>query len=106
MAKRNFSNITKNFQKVQQDLISQMQNDFQNVEIEGVAAGDMVKVILDGSYNMKSLKISPDLVDPSDIEFLEDSIIAAFNDAHKKMNLKLDEKLGVMEHNLLSKLKV
>jgi len=52
--------------------------------IEGQGGNGLVTVILDGEYKLKSIKIKPECVDPSDIEGLEDLIIAAFQDAAKK----------------------
>ena len=106
MAKRKYPKMVKDLKKIQENLMSQMQSDIKNIEAEGTSAGDMVKLAIDGEYNVKSLKISPDLVDPEDIEFLEDSIIASFNDAVKKLNEQLNEKMSSVQSNLLGNLRI
>ncbi|HOK39937.1 MAG TPA: YbaB/EbfC family nucleoid-associated protein [bacterium] len=91
----------KMFNKLQSDMLGNLTKDLENKEVTGTAAGDMVKITLSGDYKIKSLKIAKDLVDPNDVEFLEDSIIAAYNDASKK----LQEILSEMPSQLLNKFK-
>ncbi len=64
------------------------------MEFEGTAAGGLVKIILNGNNEMKSIKLNKDIVDPADIELLEDSIVAAYNDAAKKTNEASEKNLG------------
>ena len=67
-----------------------------NTVFEGSASGGMVKVEVDGKYDMVSVKIDPAVVDPDDIEMLEDLIVAAFNDAKSKADQMKEEKLGAL----------
>ena len=67
-----------------------------NTVFEGSASGGMVKVEVDGKYDMVSVKIDPAVVDPEDIEMLEDLIVAAFNDAKAKADEMKAEKLGAL----------
>jgi DNA-binding YbaB/EbfC family protein len=61
--------------------------------IEGKSGNGLVTVTLDGERNVKSIKIKPECVDPSDIEGLEDLILAAFQDAAKQS--ETDSSLGM-----------
>ncbi len=56
-----------------------------DMEAEGSAGGGMVKVTLNGKGEAKAVKIDPSAVDPEDVEMLEDLLIAAINDAKKKV---------------------
>ena len=67
-----------------------------NTVFEGTASGGMVKVEVDGKYDMVSVSINPAVVDPDDIEMLEDLIVAAFNDAKAKADQMKAEKLGAL----------
>jgi hypothetical protein len=62
-----------------------MQERMNQVEMTGASGGGMVKVTVNGKSEMKSLAIDPALVDPKEVEVLEDLIIAAFNDAKTKV---------------------
>ena len=63
---------------------------------EGTASGGLVKVEIDGKYDMVSVKIDPSVVDPEDVEMLEDLVVAAFNDAKTKADKMKEEKLGAL----------
>ena len=67
-----------------------------NTVFEGSASGGMVKVEVDGKYDMVSVKIDPAVVDSDDVEMLEDLIVAAFNDAKSKADQMKEEKLGAL----------
>jgi nucleoid-associated protein EbfC len=101
MGKRKGLKMPKNFQKIQEDLMSKMQNDIKDVSAEGTAAGDMVKVKLDGNFNITELNIAPDLVDPDDVEFLEDSLKAAFNNAVNNLNEQMSQKMSFNPADML-----
>jgi DNA-binding YbaB/EbfC family protein len=89
----NMNNILKQAQKFQEELLKK-QNDLKNTEFTGTAAGGMVTVVLSGDNSVKTIKLNPDIVDPDDIELLEDSIIAAFNDAQKKITEETEQNMG------------
>lgn len=78
----------------------EMQEKFQKetaeMRIEGSSGGGMVNVTLDGAKNLISIKIDPEVVNKDDIEMLQDLIIAAFNDANKKVDENVSQKLGAM----------
>ena len=62
--------------------------------IEGSAGGGMVSVVMNGSRDIQEVKISPDVVDPDDVEMLEDLIVAALQDASAKAEELAASKLG------------
>ncbi len=79
-------NIAQMMKQVQdmQTKMAEMQNRLADVEIAGQSGGGMVTVTLNGKAEMKKIKIDPKLVDASEIEMMEDLIVAAFNDAKQK----------------------
>lgn len=81
---KNIGNMMRQAQEMQQRL-AQMQADLANAEIHGASGGGMVKVLLNGRGEAKSITIDPKVVDPSDVTMLEDLIVAAYNDARKKI---------------------
>ena len=65
----------KQAQKLQSQVM-QMQQDLQKKEFEGTAGGGMVKTVINGAQEIVSVTINPDVVDPQDVEMLEDLIVA------------------------------
>ena len=70
------------------------QEELATTVIEGSAGGGMVSVIMNGSRDIQSVKISPEVVDPDDVEMLEDLIVAALQDAAAKAEELTQSKLG------------
>lgn len=68
-----------------QDKFQKMQENLKNEEAVGTAGSGLVTVTLTGEYEVKSVKIKPECVDPDDVEGLEDLIKAAFEDASRKL---------------------
>jgi len=83
-----------NLMKMAQDMAKKMQEDMDNLEVEGNAGGGMVKLKMNGHKNILSLEISKEVVNPDDIEMLQDLIIAAMNDAISKVDENLKSDLG------------
>jgi DNA-binding YbaB/EbfC family protein len=63
-------------------------------EVEGTAGGGMVAVTASGDATIKAIKIKPEVVDPDDIETLEDLVLAAVNDAMDKAHQLSADKMG------------
>ena len=80
--------------KMAQNMAKDMEEKLNNVEVEGNAGGGMVKVVMNGHKHILSLDISKDVVDPEDIEMLQDLIIAAVNDAQGKVDQELKGSMG------------
>ncbi len=77
---QNMQHLMRQAQKMQEQM-EQMQNDLDNMEFGAQAGGGMVSVVVTGKRAIKSLEIKPDVVDPEDIEMLQDLITAAVNEA-------------------------
>ena len=68
--------------------------ELENAEIEGERGGGLVKVVVNGKKVVSSITISPNAVDPDDMEMLEDLIIAALNSAYEEADELYNEKMG------------
>ncbi len=89
----NMQAMMRQAQKMQQDAMRAKEELEQSV-FEGTASGEMVKVEINGKYELLSVKINPDVVDRDDVEMLEDLVVAAFNDAKAKADEMKNSKLG------------
>lgn len=78
-----FSKILQQAQQMQGRL-QQLQDELQNKTVTGTSGGGMVSVTADGKGQVRSVKLDPSVVNPSDIEMLEDLIAVAVADAQKK----------------------
>ena len=76
----NMNQMHKQAQKMQDD-ITALQADLEQREFEGTAGGEVVKVVINGKRNVLKLEIKPEVVDPQDVEMLQDLIMSAFNQA-------------------------
>ncbi len=85
--------LMKQAQKMQEDL-AKAQEELENAEIEGESGGGLVKVVVNGKKVVSSITISPNAVDPDDMEMLEDLIIAALNSAYDEADEMYQEKMG------------
>jgi DNA-binding YbaB/EbfC family protein len=79
-----------------QNMAKRMEEEMDAISVEGNAGGGMVTVSMDGHKRLKVLRIAPEVVDPADIEMLQDLILAAVNDAQAKVEEKLKNSLGGM----------
>jgi nucleoid-associated protein EbfC len=77
-----------------------MQEEMQTLEASGQAGGGMVTVTLSGKFDMKSLKIDPSLFKETEIEILEDLLLAAHNDAKSKLEKTIQEKTQALTAGL------
>ena len=71
--------------KALQAQLSQMQDKMLQTEVTGSAGNGLVTLVLNGEYQLKSLLIKPDCVDPEDVEGLQDLIKSAYADAVQKL---------------------
>jgi DNA-binding YbaB/EbfC family protein len=78
-----FKNLMKQAQEFQKKM-KQMQEELKNKTVEATAGGGMVTVIANGRQDIISIKIEPEVVNPTDVEMLEDLILAAVNEAKRK----------------------
>lgn len=85
--------MMKQAQQLQQKM-AEMQERLNQVELEGTSGGGLVKVTVNGKGEMRKLLIDPSLVDPKEVEVLEDLIVAAFNDGKSKIETHISEEMG------------
>ena len=82
---QNMNSMMKQVQKMQEDMAA-LQEDLETREYDVSAGGGMVSVKINGKREIVGLDIKPEIVDPDDIETLSDVIIAAVNEAIKKVD--------------------
>jgi len=75
-------------------MAKRMEEEMDALVVEGNAGGGMVTVSMDGHKRLKTLRIAPEVVDPADVEMLQDLVLAAVNDARAKVEEKLKDSLG------------
>jgi nucleoid-associated protein EbfC len=75
--------LVKQAQRMQKEM-SRVQEELKTRVVEGTAGGEMVKVQVNGAGDVVAVKIRKDVVDPNDVEMLEDLVLAATNAAVKK----------------------
>ena len=95
----NMDDIFKMAQEAQAKLM-EAQNNLDKIEVEGVSGGGMVKIAMNGKYEVQSVKLAKDAVDPDDVEALEDLLLAAFNSAKAKVEAASSEKMGGLTKGL------
>ncbi|OBH54565.1 nucleoid-associated protein [Mycobacterium colombiense] len=82
-------------QQMQQKLM-EAQQQLANAEVHGQAGGGLVSVVVKGSGEVVAVKIDPSIVDPSDVETLQDLIVGAMGDASKQVTRMAQERLGAL----------
>ncbi|HAK61044.1 MAG TPA: YbaB/EbfC family nucleoid-associated protein [Nitrospiraceae bacterium] len=91
MAKNMLSNLMKQAQQMQ-ERVKQLQEEAAGQTVEASSGGGMVTVVANGRQEVLSITIDPSVVDPSDIEMLQDLVAAAVNEAvRKSQDLMKDE---------------
>jgi DNA-binding YbaB/EbfC family protein len=79
-----FSKMKKQRKQLEEQF-AKMQAEMQESEYRGKSGGGLVEVVLSGDKSVKSILIKPECVDPSDVEGLQDLIVAAFKEAEKSL---------------------
>ena len=80
-------------QKMQEQM-AKAQEELEEAEIVGESGGGLVQVVVNGKKTVSSITIKPEVVDPDDIEMLEDLIMAALNNAYEEAEKIHEEKMG------------
>ena len=84
----------KKMMKQAQEMQKKFEKEMSAVTVEGSAGGGMVTVVMKGTKDVASVRIAPEVVNPDDVEMLQDLIIAALSDASHKVDEALQERLG------------
>jgi DNA-binding YbaB/EbfC family protein len=88
-------NIQKMMQQAQQ-MQEKMQRQMTDMRVEGNAGGGMVTVTVNGHKHILTLKIDPEVVSKDDVEMLQDLVVAAIGDAHRKVDATLASQMQGM----------
>lgn len=82
--------------KQAQQMQEKMQKEMEELKVEASSGGGMVTVAMRGTKELESLKIDPEALKEGDAEMLQDMIVAAFNEAARKVDEAMKGKLGNM----------
>lgn len=86
----NLAGLMKQAQKMQADMEAK-KAELNEMEFKATTSGGMVETVMKGNRTLKSIKLKPEIVDPDDIEMLEDLIVASVNDALSQIAKKESE---------------
>jgi nucleoid-associated protein EbfC len=88
-------NIQKMMQQAQQ-MQEKLQKQMADMSIEATAGGGMVTVVVNGHKHLRSIKLDPEVISKDDVEMLQDLIVAAINDAHRRVDEALASQMQGM----------
>ncbi len=94
-----FGNPQKLLKQMQQAQ-ERIQREIAELKLEASAGGGMVKVVMGGQKQLLELKLDPEVVSKDDVEMLQDLVLAAVNEAGRKVDEAVQEKLGSMTGGL------
>lgn len=92
----NQMNMMRQAQKMQQDFLK-MQEELESTRFEFTAGGGAVKAVITGTRQFESVTIDPEVVDPEDVEMLQDMILAAVNGALKAADDKTSQSMAKLQ---------
>ena len=90
---KNMNSMMKQAQKLQKKML-EAQQDLATKTVEASSGGGMVKVVANGAQKVESIVLEKEVVDPEDIEMLQDLVLAAVNDALKKSQDMVSTEMG------------
>ena len=93
MSKKMIGDLMKQAQKMQQEM-GKIQEESKKKTVEASAGGGMVVAVANGSMEIVSIKIEKDVVNPDDIEMLQDLVFAAVNEALRRAQQMVSEDMG------------
>lgn len=93
MAKGGIGNLMKMAKQAQQQ-ITKIQEELADKEVEASAGGGMVKAKVNGKQELLSITLEKEVVDPDDVEMLQDLIVAAINEAMRKAQDMMQAEMG------------
>lgn len=88
-------NLLRQAQQMQQR-INRIQEELGQATVEGTAGGGVVKVVVTGKMKVQSVEVSPEAVDPNDVEMLQELVQAAVNEALDKAQQMAQDRLGAV----------
>jgi hypothetical protein len=96
---KNIGQMMKQAQQMQARM-TEMQARLDQVEMTGVSGGGMVQVTLNGKGDLRKIKLDKALIDPNEVDVLEDLIVAAFNDAKTRVESHMAEEMSKLTGGL------
>ena len=81
----NMNNLMKQAQRMQRQM-EEMQKALEEKEFTAAAGGGAVEVVISGSNEIRAISLKPEIVDPDDVEMLQDLLVAAVNEALRKVS--------------------
>jgi DNA-binding YbaB/EbfC family protein len=93
------ANLQRMAQQMQQEML-RVQTELEATQVDGSAGGGVVKAVVTGKQELVSITIDPDAVDPSDVDMLQDLIVAAVNDALRASRELAEEKMAAVTGGL------
>lgn len=95
----NMNSVIKKAQKMQEE-IAKLQAELEVKEYAASVGGGQVEAVVTGKKEVKSLNIKPEVVDPEDIEMLQDLVISAINEAMRAADTDSDTRMGQLTGNI------
>ena len=95
----NMRKMMKQAQKMQAKM-NKMQEELNDRTVEATAGGGVIKVVVNGKKELVDINIEPEAVDPDDVEMLEDLLLAAVNEAMRKVQDMIEDEMGEMTGGL------
>lgn len=92
-------NMMQRIQKMQEEM-AKTQAAVEEADFTACAGGGAVEVTVSGKHEVKAIKMNPDVVDPEDIDMLEDLLLAAINEAMRKADEKMEAEMGKLTGGL------
>ncbi len=96
---KGMGDLMKQFGKMQEKM-GEMQKELENQRLEGSAGGGMVKVLANGKGEILEMNINPEVVNPNDVEMLQDLIKAAVNQVRQKVEELMKENMSKLTGGL------
>jgi DNA-binding YbaB/EbfC family protein len=93
------ANLQRMAQQMQQEML-RVQTELETVQVDGSAGGGVVTAVVTGKQELVSVTIDPDAVDPSDVDMLQDLIVAAVNDALRASREVAEQKMSAVTGGL------
>lgn len=93
------ANLQRMAQQMQQEML-RVQTELEATQVDGSAGGGVVRAVVTGKQELVSITIDPDAVDPSDVDMLQDLIVAAVNDALRASRELAEEKMAAVTGGL------
>lgn len=95
----NMSNLMKQAQQIQAKM-AKLQEELENRTLEASSGGGMVTVVVNGRQEVLSIKIDPEVIDPDDVEMLQDLVLAAVNDGLARAKEMVNQEMGKLTKGL------